>query len=318
MSERESQVAQDRMFPKTDSAKRPLFERRWFWGICAGTVWFLIFSAGILVDSLPHRVALGWKSEETRDEAAVGRLAKQMVQSLQTLPVSNQGPSSPNDQAAAQNSATSAFAVLAKAIQDQASQANVQTAPRVVTNIGFGQTIYHFLAGMILFTPINVALLALLAGLIGGCASNEADHDDLRREIIEAEKHDNVAALRLLRRKLHYLKEHPAYSMMRSFIVYLVFVSGIYIATSDPFNPSSQAQGFTQYIRLAGLVSLLGFMVGYDPTRFEQWLDIIPSPANQKKATDVSDGNVTLSSQVVKTTQVSVPAESLPARVEET
>jgi hypothetical protein len=104
--------------------------------------------------------------------------------------------------------------------------------------------------------------------------------------------------------------------MMRSFIVYLVFVSGIYIATSDPFNPSSQAQGFTQYIRLAGLVSLLGFMVGYDPTRFEQWLDIIPSPANQKKTTEENQENITVSSQVVKTTQVSVPADSIPLQTD--
>ncbi len=230
--------------PKSDA---PLYQQEWIWGVGAGVVWFFIFSAGMLLESLPHRVALGWSQEETRDDANIGRLTRQLVQlsNPPLLPNTSEAPA--GQQVSSPPTAASTVALLTQAIEEQGSKVGGPRANQDAESqraqggdkdtATAWQTIYHFLASMLLYTPLNVALLALLAGLIGGCASNEADHSELLRDIEDKEKEADAAALRVLRRKLTYLEEHPAYSMMRSFIVYLVFISGLYIASSDPFNP---------------------------------------------------------------------------------
>jgi hypothetical protein len=104
-----------------------------------------------------------------------------------------------------------------------------------------------------------------------------------------------------LTQKLAYMEEHPAFSMIRGLVVYLVIVSGLYIAAADPFDSNQQAS-FTQYIRLAGMISLLGFVVGYDPSRFKSWLDLVPGPTKKAQATDGA-ANAPID-QVVQNTRV--------------
>jgi hypothetical protein len=66
--------------------------------------------------------------------------------------------------------------------------------------------------------------------------------------------------------------ENPMASMMRSFLVYLAFIAGVFITTNEPFaNPTPD-----QYVRLAGLLSFVGFLVGYDPTKFQDILSLKP------------------------------------------
>ena len=49
-------------------------------------------------------------------------------------------------------------------------------------------------------------------------------------------------------------------------------VTGTFIATEAPFeSPSSE-----QYVRLATTISLFAFVVGYDPTKFQQFLNLLP------------------------------------------
>ena len=255
--------------------RRAFLQRRWLWGSAVGLIWFVVFSAGILIDAQPHREALGWKTDDVRQDAIVGKLTQQILRAV--------GPSSTSDDLARRpDQAISALQLLTSTIQSQQSKAT-----RLVTlESDPWKTLYHFAGGMLLFTPINVALLALLAGFIGGCASNESDREIIQQQIARSPTLNEQI---LLKRRLAYLEEHPAYSMMRSFIVYLVFISGLYVVSSDPFSPATQAQGFTQYIRLAGLVSLLGFVVGYDPTRFKHWLDMIPSPVQMTPAAAASN-----------------------------
>ncbi len=116
-----------------------------------------------------------------------------------------------------------------------------------------------FLACVALYTPLNAALLTLLAGFVGGCTSSitharnsDADHAP-----------DNP-----------YLTENPFASMLRAFLVYVGVIAGIYITGGSPFaDPSAD-----QYVRFAGTVSSLAFIVGYDPTTFTALVKKLPQP----------------------------------------
>ena len=131
----------------------------------------------------------------------------------------------------------------------------------------------NFLPATLVYTPINAAILSAIAGLIGGCASNLVSHQrklEDREEAVEAGQKHSAS---LLEKRLAYMTESPFLSLLRGFAVYLTFLAGILIATDDPFKDGSSVQ----FMRYAGFVSLVAFGMGYDPTRFEQLLDNIPT-----------------------------------------
>ena len=65
--------------------------------------------------------------------------------------------------------------------------------------------------------------------------------------------------------------------MFRGFVVYLAFMAGIYITSANPFeNPTAE-----QYVRFASTLSLFGFVVGYDPTKFQDFLGLLPKPGKK-------------------------------------
>jgi hypothetical protein len=126
-----------------------------------------------------------------------------------------------------------------------------------------GSAINAFIAATLSFTPTNLLFLTLLAGLLGGCSSN-----------VVAERLDDEHSKQIDPRRLRYLEENPWSAMMRSFIVYLCVIAGLYFAIDDPFkNPTA-----AQYMRLAGTLSILAFVVGYDPSRIDQWIRLVPNP----------------------------------------
>jgi len=127
---------------------------------------------------------------------------------------------------------------------------------------------FAFVKCALVFTPTNLALLALLAGLLGGCASNILVEDNANKA------HADVIS----RDTLRYLKESPWSAMVRSFIVYLCIIAGLYVVMDDPFRDSSPAQ----YARLAGAVSVLCLIVGYDPTRIIAWINLAGGPFAQR------------------------------------
>ncbi|MBM3971514.1 MAG: hypothetical protein FJ302_16885 [Planctomycetes bacterium] len=55
---------------------------------------------------------------------------------------------------------------------------------------------------------------------------------------------------------------------MRGFVIYLCMVAGLYAVPDDPFKDSSSGQ----YARLAGSMSLVAFIVGFDPSQISAWL----------------------------------------------
>lgn len=131
----------------------------------------------------------------------------------------------------------------------------------------------NLIPAALLYTPTNAAILAALAGLIGGCASKLAVGNEDPPEIPPEGDPDRQDALDGAARRALFMRESPFISMLRGFVVYLTFLGGVLIAVSDPFkDPTGGA-----YLRYAGTISLIAFVMGYDPTRFEQLLAQIPT-----------------------------------------
>lgn len=130
-----------------------------------------------------------------------------------------------------------------------------------------GSVAHAFGAAIVCYTPTNLLFLTLLAGLLGGCSSN------VRAQQMEGSlKTDN-------KERLMYLEESPWSAMVRSFVVYMCVIAGLYVVIDDPFkNPTA-----AQYMRLAGTMSMAAFVVGYDPTQIRRWIGIMPGPPNRNE-----------------------------------
>jgi hypothetical protein len=107
---------------------------------------------------------------------------------------------------------------------------------------------WYVLFGAILtFTPTNVALLAIVAGFLGGCASLLMYSD---YEPTGLAKQNGKRSIELER--LAYLQENPISSALRGFIVYLTFLAGTVFSATGAFAATTQ----DQYCRLAGAVAV--------------------------------------------------------------
>ena len=145
-----------------------------------------------------------------------------------------------------------------------------------------GSATYALLVATICFTPTNLAFLALLGGLMGGCTRNI---------LLEGISHENAEKIKPVRRR--FLEESPWSAMMRSFIVYLCVIAGLYFAIDDPFKDSTPAQ----YIRLAGTISVLSILVGYDPSRLLPWLSLVEHEQSQRLTFQQKNGAVTINAE---------------------
>jgi hypothetical protein len=123
-----------------------------------------------------------------------------------------------------------------------------------------------FFIAMLVYTPSNTALLSILSGFIGGCISRLIAVDEIKHKITQAEATSDSNRLFNLKRREAFLTESPVMSMFRGFLTYVAVISGLLLLISNPFEVTSPQQ----YIRVAGLISGLAFIMGYDPTRFEE------------------------------------------------
>ncbi len=119
-----------------------------------------------------------------------------------------------------------------------------------------------FFYSVLVFTPTNMALLTLFAGLLGGCVSN------IKYSMMTIEERANLKP-----NEEAILSENPLSATMRGFVIYLCMVAGLYVVLDDPFKDSTPGQ----YARLAGSMSLVAFIVGFDPTRIKAWLRMADS-----------------------------------------
>jgi hypothetical protein len=122
----------------------------------------------------------------------------------------------------------------------------------------------HFIMTVLTFTPTNIAILCLISSFTGGCASllviSKAE------KVFEADMQTN-----LKKTTSHvYMSENPFSSMLRGIVVFFAFLAGVFVTSSNAFsNPTEQA-----YTQAAGFVSLLSFIVGYDPSVFRTLISI--------------------------------------------
>ena len=112
---------------------------------------------------------------------------------------------------------------------------------------GVWATIGNGLLVVLTYTLTNVGLLCVLAGVLGVLGRKavldcDAEPEEQAGQDAEQSKHSAV---------------------LRGFLVYLAFIAGVLIIGE---NPAEQTQA--QYVRLAGLISVMGFLVSYQPRIF--------------------------------------------------
>ena len=99
------------------------------------------------------------------------------------------------------------------------------------------------------FTYTNVAVLCLLAGLLGTLA---------RRSQLGTDDQQLTGTDTINPRSS---------AILRGFLVYLALIAGVLILGDDPAQPTQKG-----YVRLAGLISLLSFIVNARPAVFGRLL----------------------------------------------
>lgn len=141
------------------------------------------------------------------------------------------------------------------------------------------------------FTPTNVAMLASLAGVLGGFASNLAANNQFRYRQLDTidPKSDEFTSYL-------YMTESPLVSMLRGFITYLIFITGSYLTN---FTDPTDTTGFvgltaSSYFKFAVSVSLLAYLAGYDPSRMKSLINSInignknqPGPIDARQTTSI-------------------------------
>ena len=125
-------------------------------------------------------------------------------------------------------------------------------------------TWFKFVMTMITFTPSNIAILCLVSAFTGGCSSLLV--------IKKAQKAlglDDPATTNKSNSQI-FMNESPFSSMLRGILVFFAFLAGVFITSSNALTaPTAQA-----YTQAAGVVSMLAFLVGYDPTMFRNLINL--------------------------------------------
>lgn len=102
------------------------------------------------------------------------------------------------------------------------------------------------------YTPTNIIFLCMTGGLLGSLSRIAILHASMEGEP-----------------ELPSDKTNPLISgLFRGIFVYLLVTSGVLIISEAPFTNPSQIQ----YTRLAGFMSLLSFLLSYNPNRFRNFL----------------------------------------------
>lgn len=131
------------------------------------------------------------------------------------------------------------------------------------TSLSTDFTWFKFVMTMLTFTPSNIAILCLVAAFTGGCTSllviKKAQHALGLDEPNQNKSNSQI-----------YMNENPFSSMLRGMLVFFAFLAGVFITSSNALTaPTAQA-----YTQAAGFVSMIAFIVGYDPTLFRTFINL--------------------------------------------
>lgn len=149
-------------------------------------------------------------------------------------------------------------------------------------------TFTNFLMVGLTYTPINVALMSVVAGMIGGITSNFAA-ENIYNHLVQSNNKRLSDFSSPEYQQLMYMREHPLVSALRGFVVYLIFVVSTYISVTSETKQTifDMAQPGTivapaLYYKFALTVSLIAFVVGYDPTRLNVLINSVPFFGDKK------------------------------------
>jgi hypothetical protein len=124
-------------------------------------------------------------------------------------------------------------------------------------------TLFKFIMTMLTFTPSNIAILCLVSSFTGGCASLLVI--TRAKKVLGIDEAANAKSSSQI-----YMSENPFSSMLRGIVVFFAFLAGVFVTSSNALSaPTAQA-----YTQAAGVVSMLAFLVGYDPTMFRTLISI--------------------------------------------
>jgi hypothetical protein len=146
--------------------------------------------------------------------------------------------------------------------------AKVQSPP---PGIRSSELFFAWITILLVYTPTNIALLSMCTGLLGAlgrCATLHASDED---------------------------KDYPEdiinpwlSGMIRGFVTYLLVIAGlIAVVDTSPIAPPTQSQ----YIRLAGFVSVTAFIAGYNPKTFSVFYSVISKVFSKADQAQSGGGN---------------------------
>ena len=110
------------------------------------------------------------------------------------------------------------------------------------------------------YTLTNLAILCLVSGLLGALGARASLGTDVEGGNAEDTTSPRNSAL------------------LRGFMVYLALIAGVLMFGDDPTSPTQK-----QYVRLAGFMSLVAFIVNYRPSLFGTLLQRIGTTIEGKK-----------------------------------
>ncbi len=125
-----------------------------------------------------------------------------------------------------------------------------------VDNAADGQIAFAWFAILVLFTPVNIMLLSSTAGVLGAVGRRALLHAPSRMPPGEQDTEHPVGPESDRDPSNPYLS-----GVLRGFLVYLFLMSGVLLVMDSPLGAKTPQQ----YIRLAGLVSLVSFLSSYNP-----------------------------------------------------
>jgi len=130
---------------------------------------------------------------------------------------------------------------------------------------------------LLFFLPLNLAMVSTAAGALGAIGNKvNLEHDTFESNLRSAQTNLNGDQAHTNSRD----DSSPIMSgLLRGLFVYLFFISGLLLFDDKPFS----APGPGQYIRLAGFISLISFLVNYRPHLFETMSDWAFERINSRK-----------------------------------
>jgi hypothetical protein len=125
--------------------------------------------------------------------------------------------------------------------------------------------IFNWIVVLLVYTPTNIAMLSLLTGLLGALGRCATLH------VIEGDE-----AVEIPRDPIN-----PFLSgVLRGFMSYLLIISGlIVLLDTPPITPPSA----DQYVRMASVISVVSFIVSYNPKNFGALLHRAAEAMKKKK-----------------------------------